>query len=511
MKQEIPIDPHQVLLVSVDFETLGLDANTVIIGLGAVIETPLNENKSIKRRRRKVSHFPISATCQPGRLMDAQTITFWRTMTDNSLRIGFEQAMVGQAVHVKAAIADLFKRVEDAIAYSFPNADPDSSDFPGVYWVFKPAMYDGAILRSICVHLGPEWVEKLDKLSGGVYRRRCLDMNTLKFALEMMGIEPPEVPKPGHVHHPLADALAQMEGVKLYLAALRMGYNAMSGQFGDAGELRHRAHGRYVTRQLVPVNLADMAPDAEDLDEPQGAVSLDMAELQVNAPEVDEEATGELVDEDDSETAQAVAQGVESATGHLADQLTHSLRIEIDQAPPGVDARSAIGQAGRLDAIADDPDAEPGESTFDPNMIVEEGRKVIEAKPPGGFPTEVDPDGDAPQIKLTGFGAMVDAAMKARAAQVDDDPASAEKLAALRDLEATCNTHLNRLQLESFDPREQTLSERAQGEIVPLLRKLLGITQTREGLSGIMEPRGVRIRSDGEAQRRAQLAAGQDR
>ncbi len=459
MKSNKPaiLDPHRVLLVSVDFETLGLDANTVIIGLGAVIETPLREDKAIRRRRWKVSHFPISATNQPGRLIDAETTTWWRTQRDNALRLGWEAAMVGNAKAVKAAIADLFKQVENALAYSFPNAKFGTSECPGVYWVFKPAMFDGAILRSICMYLGPEWVDKLDALSGGVYRRRCLDMNTLKFALEMMGIEPPEVPQPGQIHHPLADAIAQMEGVKLYLARLRCGYGGFSGEFADQGT--NRQHGQYLVRQeaaqTAGLELADLTVQEPDADDQEDEISADLADNDPNAPDIDDSAVGEPADPEDE-----VLSGTATTVAEVAQELTDA--VEIEERARKLAEHVEVHVTRVIDPEQDDL-LEDEEEAFNLATIVEEGRKVLTTPPP--IQELVGARSDGVHVSHAGFSDLVSSAMAAKRATAQT----------LTDLLTACKTDLNRRQLAMFDPREQTLSQRAQEELVPLLRKLAGV------------------------------------
>lgn len=200
------IDPSKVIVAVPDFETLSLDSDAVIIGLGAVVSGP--------RRRYKVSHFPINALVgQYRRSVDPDTYMFWRTRKEHDLRLAFERAVAGEGIDLAGAIDDLLKTCESAIAYHGEGAS--------IFWVFKPAIFDGAVLQSACRTLGPAFEKRLDAVSGGVYRRQALDLNSLKFAANIAGREVERFPRPDNAHHPYSDAAAQFSAYELVVDALR--------------------------------------------------------------------------------------------------------------------------------------------------------------------------------------------------------------------------------------------------------------------------------------------------
>lgn len=202
------IDPSKVIVAVPDFETLSLDSDAVIIGLGAVVSGP--------RRRYRGSHWPINAQIgQYRRSVDPDTYMFWRTRKEHDLRLAFERSVANEGVSLADAIDDLLKTCESAIALHGEGAS--------IFWVFKPAIFDGAVLQSACRTLGPEYGRRLDAVSGGVYRRQALDLNSLKFAANLAGREVERFPQPDNAHHPFSDAAAQFAAYELVVDALRTG------------------------------------------------------------------------------------------------------------------------------------------------------------------------------------------------------------------------------------------------------------------------------------------------
>lgn len=203
------VDTSKAIIASVDFETLDIHPTAVITGLGAVIEGP--------RRRWTTSHFPISAHEQFGRTMSPDTVTFWRTRYDNDLRLAFESSMAGKGITLRDALDSFLKQCEAAIQYHDKVAGPGHS----IYWIYKPAIFDGALLYHACCYFGDAWEKRLDAVSGGPYRRHALDLNSMQFLANMVGVQVPEFPKPGKLHDPTSDADAQLKAFRLVQAALR--------------------------------------------------------------------------------------------------------------------------------------------------------------------------------------------------------------------------------------------------------------------------------------------------
>lgn len=203
--------PSKVIIASVDFETLGLQSDAVITGLGAAIDGP--------RRRWTLSHFPIDGiTGQYRRNMDPATVTFWRTQSNHDLRLAFETSMAGRGITLAEAIDDLLTTCETAIKYH--------GEGSSIYWVFKPAIFDGPLLSSACEQLGGDFMKRLDAVSGGVYRRQAFDLNSLEFVAKMGGVVTPRFPKPELLHNPGSDALAQLNAYKGVMDALKAAMQA---------------------------------------------------------------------------------------------------------------------------------------------------------------------------------------------------------------------------------------------------------------------------------------------
>lgn len=189
------------VIVCPDFETLSLDSDATIIGLGSAVFTPGGEVKPF------VNVFPISALGQWGRSVDPDTLNWWSTRPENGLRLCFQKAMAGEGPPLHLVLK---KFLEDCAAIGGER---------GVWWLFKPACFDGAIFRHACMWAGLG--EQLEAVGLGASRRRMLDLQSMRFICAWAGIEVPDNVKSIVPHHPWRDAEAQARSGDVILTLAR--------------------------------------------------------------------------------------------------------------------------------------------------------------------------------------------------------------------------------------------------------------------------------------------------
>jgi len=177
------------VIVCPDFETLSLESDAVITGLGSAVFSPGSEIKSF------VNVFPISALGQWGRSTDPDTLNWWSVRPENGLRLCYQKAMAGEGPPLHLVLK---KFLEDCATIGGEQ---------GVWWLFKPACFDGALFRNACVWAGLG--EQLEAVGLGASRRRMLDLQSMRFLCAWSGIEVPENVKSIVPHHPWRDAEAQ--------------------------------------------------------------------------------------------------------------------------------------------------------------------------------------------------------------------------------------------------------------------------------------------------------------
>lgn len=197
---------HPPVIICPDFETLSLDSDAVIIGMGSTVFSPGGPHRNF------VSAFPINALGQVGRRADPDTVNWWSVQPDNGLRLCFQRAMAGDGPSLQTV---LHKFLEECKKIGGER---------GVWWLFKPACFDGALFRHACVWagLGP----MLEEVGLGASRRRMLDLQSIRFGAAWAGIEVPENVKAAIQHHPVQDAMAQGQSGDRILMLLR---DAISG------------------------------------------------------------------------------------------------------------------------------------------------------------------------------------------------------------------------------------------------------------------------------------------
>lgn len=194
------------VIICPDFETLSLESDAAIIGLGSVIFTPGTEIKPF------LNVFPISALGQYGRRIDADTVNWWSVRPENGLRLCFQRAMAGDGPPLHIVLAKFLEECAKA------------DNGGGVWWLFKPACFDGALLRNACMWAGLG--EQLEAVGLGASRRRMLDLQSMRFICAWAGIEVPENVKSTIPHQPWRDAEAQARSGDVILTLAR---NAVSG------------------------------------------------------------------------------------------------------------------------------------------------------------------------------------------------------------------------------------------------------------------------------------------
>jgi len=194
------------IIVCPDFETLSLESDAAIIGLGSAIFSPGGEIKPF------VNVFPISALGQWGRSVDPDTLNWWSVRPENGLRLCFQKAMAGEGPPLHLVLK---KFLEDCATIGGEQ---------GVWWLFKPSCFDGAIFRHACMWAGLG--DLLEQVGLGASRRRMLDLQSMRFLAAWAGIEVPENVKSIVPHHPWRDAEAQARSGDVILTLAR---HAVSG------------------------------------------------------------------------------------------------------------------------------------------------------------------------------------------------------------------------------------------------------------------------------------------
>lgn len=257
-------------IVCPDFETLSLDSDAVIIGMGSTLFTPGGEHRSF------VSAFPINALGQVGRRADPDTVNWWSTRPDNGLRLCFQRAMAGDGPPLQLVLQKFLEECMKA------------GGERGVWWLFKPACFDGALFRHACIWAGLGNV--LEHVGLGASRRRMLDLQSMRFAAAWAGIAVPENVKPQIQHHPVQDAHAQGQSGEIILTLLR---NAVSGAPAPAPEtIPQEAAAAFAAKTPYGVDeiaeamgksreemidaVAEAAPAATDVDPPGYDDALDV-------------------------------------------------------------------------------------------------------------------------------------------------------------------------------------------------------------------------------------------
>jgi hypothetical protein len=194
------------IIVCPDFETLSLESDAAIIGLGSAIFSPGGEIKPF------INVFPISALGQWGRSVDPDTLNWWSVRPENGLRLCFQKAMAGEGPPLHLVLK---KFLEDCATIGGEQ---------GVWWLFKPSCFDGAIFRHACMWAGLG--DLLEQVGLGASRRRMLDLQSMRFLAAWAGIEVPENVKSIVPHHPWRDAEAQARSGDVILTLAR---HAVSG------------------------------------------------------------------------------------------------------------------------------------------------------------------------------------------------------------------------------------------------------------------------------------------
>jgi len=194
------------IIVCPDFETLSLESDATIIGLGSAIFSPGGEIKPF------INVFPISALGQWGRSVDPDTLNWWSVRPENGLRLCFQKAMAGEGPPLHLVLK---KFLEDCATIGGEQ---------GVWWLFKPSCFDGAIFRHACMWAGLG--DLLEQVGLGASRRRMLDLQSMRFLAAWAGIEVPENVKSIVPHHPWRDAEAQARSGDVILTIAR---HAVSG------------------------------------------------------------------------------------------------------------------------------------------------------------------------------------------------------------------------------------------------------------------------------------------
>ncbi len=194
------------IIVCPDFETLSLESDAAIIGLGSAIFSPGGEIKPF------INVFPISALGQWGRSVDPDTLNWWSVRPENGLRLCFQKAMAGEGPPLHLVLK---KFLEDCATIGGEQ---------GVWWLFKPSCFDGAIFRHACMWAGLG--DLLEQVGLGASRRRMLDLQSMRFLAAWAGIEVPDDVKSIVPHHPWRDAEAQARSGDVILTLAR---HAVSG------------------------------------------------------------------------------------------------------------------------------------------------------------------------------------------------------------------------------------------------------------------------------------------
>lgn len=203
------------VIVCPDFETLGLDSDAVIIGLGSAVFSPGREIKPF------INVFPISALGQRGRSTDPDTLNWWSVRPENGLRLCFQKAMAGDGPPLHLVLQKFLEECEKL------------GGEKGVWWLFKPACFDGALFRDACMWAGLG--EHLERVGLGASRRRMLDLQSMRFAAAWSGIEVPENVKSLIPHHPWRDAEAQARSGDVILKLLRAAVSGAPAEPEPAG------------------------------------------------------------------------------------------------------------------------------------------------------------------------------------------------------------------------------------------------------------------------------------
>lgn len=215
------LDPaHPPTIISVDFETLSLDSDAVVIGFSAVTFQPGGEIKPL------LTAFPINAQGQLGRRADPDTVNWWSVRPEPALRLAYHRAMCGDGPPLHAVMTKFLELVAEL--------------GENVWLLFKHATFDGALLCHACRWSGLS--EQLKRAFGSASQQRMLDVASLRFAAAWAGVEVPDFVRPTVEHHPQLDAEAQARDGDAILTALRGAVNGGTVAGSDDGSAEPAEH-----------------------------------------------------------------------------------------------------------------------------------------------------------------------------------------------------------------------------------------------------------------------------